>query len=231
MRSVLKAAERETEKTMLIYLQIFTGQAKPGLLALAGIPDTSWIYLQIIAVIWIVFMAFNFLPALRGRAPVERRSFAYIRRSVVVAVIAVILVILLASFGSEALVFRVVPDTPLAGIAGIILTIAGLGFSAWARRHLGKYWSSMVQVKVGHQIVRTGPYGIVRNPMYTGILVAFLGAVIAIGELLAFVALFIGILSIWVKLKSEEEILTEKFGEEYLHYKQDVKAALIPYLV
>jgi len=189
------------------------------------------IYLPIIAGIWIIFFAYLYIPALCGGAPVERRSFAYIQRSIVVIVIAVILVIVLASFGSEALVFRVVPDTPFAGIAGIILTITGLGFSAWARHHLGKYWSSMVQVKVGHQIIRTGPYGIVRNPMYTGILIAFVGAAIAIGELFAFVALAIGILSIWIKIKSEEEILTEKFDGEYLQYKRDVKAALIPYVV
>ena len=76
-------------------------------------------------------------------------------------------------------------------ITGIILTIAGLGFSAWARRHLGRYWSSMVMVKVGHQLIRTGPYRIVRNPIYTGIFVAFLGAAVAIGELLAFAALLL----------------------------------------
>jgi protein-S-isoprenylcysteine O-methyltransferase Ste14 len=49
-----------------------------------------------------------------------------------------------------------------------------------------------------------------------------------IGEFLAFVALIIGIASIWIKIKAEEEILSEKFGEEYLQYKREVKAALIP---
>ncbi len=216
---------------MLMYLQIFTGQAKPGLLALAGIPDTSRIYLQIIAVIWIVFMASIFLPALRGGVPAERWSSRYLQRSFAVALVAVILVIILGTFGSEALVLRVVPGSPLAGMTGIVLTVAGLGFSVWARYHLGRYWSSMVMVKIGHRLIRTGPYRLVRNPMYTGILIAFVGAVIAIGELLAFVALVIGIASIWIKIKSEEEILTEKFGEEYLQYKREVRAAIIPWVV
>ena len=85
-------------------------------------------------------------------------------------------------------------------------------------------------IKTGHQLIRTGPYRFVRNPMYTGILIAFLGAVIAIGELLALFALAIGIVSIWVKIKAEEELLLEKFGEEYVHYKQEVKA-IIPFVL
>jgi protein-S-isoprenylcysteine O-methyltransferase Ste14 len=89
----------------------------------------------------------------------------------------------------------------------------------------------MVMIKVGHQLIRTGPYRIVRNPIYTGILIAFVGAAIAIGELLAFVALVIGFVSVWVKIKAEEEILLEKFGKEYLQYKRDVRAAIIPWVV
>ncbi|MGA2914308.1 MAG: isoprenylcysteine carboxylmethyltransferase family protein [Methanoregula sp.] len=188
-------------------------------------------YLQIIAGIWAVFMAFLFIPALQVGAPVERRSSRYIQWSFIIAIIVMILVIILARYESQTLALRVIPDSPVAGITGIVLTIAGLGFSAWARRHLGKYWSSMVMVKVGHRIIRTGPYRIVRNPMYTGLLIAFVGAAIAIGELLAFVALIIGIVSVLVKIKAEEEILLEKFGEEYLQYKRDVGAAIIPWVV
>ena len=188
------------------------------------------IYLRIIAGIWVVFMALLFIPTLRGGIPIERRSSRYLHWSAIVAVVVVIIVFLLGTFESDALVIRVVPDSLLVGITGVLLTVAGLGFSGWARCHLGKYWSSLVEVKVGHQLIMTGPYRIVRNPMYTGILIAFLGATIAIGELFAFVALAIGIVSIWVKIKTEEEILTKKFGGEYLRYKREVKA-LIPYVV
>jgi protein-S-isoprenylcysteine O-methyltransferase Ste14 len=187
-------------------------------------------YLQIIAGLWIVFMAFIFIPSLWENAPVEKRSYHYIQRSFLLALILMIVVIILGSFESETLLIPVVQPSSLSGITGIIFTIAGLGFSLWARRHLGRYWSSMVQVKIGHQLIRTGPYRIVRNPMYTGILIAFAGAAIAIGELLAFVALAIGFVSIMVKIQAEEEILTEKFGEEYLRYKREVKA-LIPFVL
>jgi len=188
-------------------------------------------YLQIIAALWIVFMVFLFLPVFRKELPAERKSSLYIRHSFIVALLAVALVILIAGFEPDVLAIRVVPDSSLAGIIGIILTIAGLGFSAWARHHLGKYWSSMVMIKAGHRLIITGPYRVVRNPMYTGILIAFVGAAIAIGELPAFVALVIGIASIGVKIHAEEEILLEKFGREYLQYKRDVRAAIIPWVV
>ena len=188
-------------------------------------------YLQLIAAIWIIFMAFVYVPSLLFRAPVEQISFRYVQRSIIIAIIIIILIIILTRYESNTLILRIIPDSPLAGITGIVLTIAGLGFSAWARLHLGKYWSSLVMVRIGHRIIRTGPYRIVRNPMYTGLLIAFVGAAIAIGELLAFVALGIGIAVVWVKIKAEEEILLEKFGEEYLQYKRDVRAAIIPWIV
>ena len=146
------------------------------------------------------------------------------------ALLFIIIIIVLSRFDTDFLLIRVVPDSSLAGITGLVLTVAGLGFSGWARYHLGRFWSSMVEVKVGHQLIRTGPYRVVRNPMYTGILIAFTGVVVAIGVLFAFIALVIGIVSILVKIKAEEEILTEKFGGEYLEYKQEVKA-IIPFII
>jgi len=201
------------------------------LLEAAANREIMLMYLQVIAGIWIIFMAFAYIPSLFFRAPVERISFRYIWRSIIIAIIIIILFIILAGYGSDALLFRIIPDSTLAGITGIVLTVAGLGFSSWARLHLGKYWSSMVLVRIGHRIIRTGPYRIVRNPMYTGLLIAFLGAAIAIGELVAFVALGIGIVSVWMKIKAEEEILLEKFGKEYQQYKQDVRAAIIPWII
>ncbi|HYA31239.1 MAG TPA: isoprenylcysteine carboxylmethyltransferase family protein [Thermodesulfovibrionales bacterium] len=189
------------------------------------------IYLQIIAGIWIVFMAFLFIPALWASTPVERRSIQYVKWSIILALIVVAIVVFLSSYKSKTLILRIIPDSQLAGIIGIILTFIGLGFSTWARLHLGKNWSSMVEVKVGHRLVRTGPYRIVRNPMYTGFIISFVGAAIAFGQVLGFIVLTIVFVSIWVKIKAEEKILLEKFGVEYMQYKKDVRAAIIPWVV
>src|SRR6478609_8569786 len=55
---------------------------------------------------------------------------------------------------------------------GVALTGAGLLFSVWARVHLGKYWSGIITLKEGHELIRTGPYQHVRHPLYTGFLSA-----------------------------------------------------------
>ncbi len=60
--------------------------------------------------------------------------------------------------------------------AGLVIQVLGLSFTVWARLHLGRNWSARPTVKIGHELVTSGPYGIVRNPiLYTGILMAWFG--------------------------------------------------------
>jgi protein-S-isoprenylcysteine O-methyltransferase Ste14 len=66
--------------------------------------------------------------------------------------------------------------------------------------------------------------------MYTGMLTAFLGLVLAVGIVAALAALVILILSIGMKIAAEEELLREEFGEEYEQYLRDVKA-IIPFIL
>jgi len=113
---------------------------------------------------------------------------------------------------------------------GAAVTAGGLLFSVWARRHLGKNWSQAVTVKEGHELITSGPYALVRHPIYTGLLLGFLGSAVARGEwrgLLA-VALVFGVL--WQKLKLEERWMCERFGESYEAYSRQV-AALVPYII
>ena len=188
-------------------------------------------FLWIIAGIWAVFMGWLFIPAfIRGGPEPEKISPTYARRSIVLFVLIIAVFILWSRTDPDLVLTRFVPDTAAAGIAGIALTIIGLGFSAYARRYLGKNWSSMVMIKEGHQLIRTGPYRWVRNPMYTGMLTAYLGLVIAFGIVAALAALVILFAALWIKITAEQELLEEKFGEEYRQYRRDVKA-IIPFLL
>ena len=119
---------------------------------------------------------------------------------------------------------RFVPDSDSAAMTGLILTVAGIAFAIWARLYLGQNWSGTVTIKKEHELIRTGPYSIVRHPICAGFSLALLGTAIAIGEirgLLAFVAAFIG-----MKLKSaqEENFMKQRFGEEYIQYSCEVKS-------
>jgi protein-S-isoprenylcysteine O-methyltransferase Ste14 len=133
-------------------------------------------------------------------------------------------------FALGLLVQRTIPDGMAIRLTGTIITLLGLGFAVWARVHLGKYWSSMPAIRVDHKLIRTGPYSVVRHPIYTGILFGFAGTAIIIGDLLALVAFFLILATYLWKIWMEEKYLQEEFGDAYARYKKEVPA-LIPLLV
>lgn len=113
---------------------------------------------------------------------------------------------------------------------GAAITISGLLFAVWAREHLGRNWSRSVTIKQDHELITTGPYGVVRHPIYTGILAGFLGVAIALSEvrgLVVFVLIF-GVF--WAKFSMEEQWMRSQFGETYAKYVHRT-AALVPYLL
>ena len=128
----------------------------------------------------------------------------------------------------RALTRRFLPPGDLFPILGTVLLAAGLGFSVWARRHLGRNWSAHVVVKQDHALVRTGPYRYVRHPIYSGLLLAFVGMALVIGEVRGLVALGCFILSFAIKSRLEERRMSEVFPE-YDQYRRET-AALVPFV-
>ena len=118
------------------------------------------------------------------------------------------------------------------GIAwiGFFITVAGLAFTCWARVILGRNWSGVVQLKQDHELIVRGPYSIVRHPIYTGLLLAFLGSAVAVGRWRALLAAAIVGISFWRKLRLEERWLCELFGAQYRDYMKRVKA-LVPWVL
>src|ERR1700684_746038 len=84
---------------------------------------------------------------------------------------------------------------------GAAVTIAGLLFAVWAREHLGSNWSRSVTIKQGHELITTGPYAVVRHPIYTGILAGFLGSAIALSQVRGVIAFALIIFALWLKLR------------------------------
>jgi protein-S-isoprenylcysteine O-methyltransferase Ste14 len=125
---------------------------------------------------------------------------------------------------------RFLPMTPWPFWAGAALTAGGLLFAVWARRHIGMNWSGIVTVKEGHELVTSGPYAIVRHPIYTGLLLALVGSALARTEWRGIVAVVIASWALWRKLRIEERWMREQFGEAYEAYRSRV-AALIPFLL
>jgi len=127
------------------------------------------------------------------------------------------------------LFMQIVPGGTVTGLVGIVITLAGLGFAVWARIHLGSNWSGQPVIRIDHTLVQSGPYRIVRNPIYTGILIAGIGSTIVIGKFWALAVTIIILVVFIAKIRSEESFLLEEFGESFIDYKQKVKS-LIPYI-
>jgi protein-S-isoprenylcysteine O-methyltransferase Ste14 len=116
------------------------------------------------------------------------------------------------------------PDVTARYWLAVVLAALGLGFTVWARVHLGKNWSGTVTQKQGHELIRSGPYAYVRHPIYTGLLAALLGSAIALGELRGFAGVLIVLASFWRKLR----IMRELFPGQYERYMAEVPA-LVPF--
>lgn len=111
--------------------------------------------------------------------------------------------------------------TPSVLWLGLAFTFAGLAFSVWARTVLGSNWSAEIVLKSGHELIRTGPYARIRHPIYSGLLVAMVGAVLLRGRANALLALVLFTLSFWIKARREEALLAREFGAAFeLHRKQ-----------
>jgi protein-S-isoprenylcysteine O-methyltransferase Ste14 len=119
------------------------------------------------------------------------------------------------------------PASTLTALAGLALTVLGIAGAFWARFHLGRNWSSDPSVKQGHELIETGPYGVVRHPIYSGMLLAFLGTAIAHVELRGLVAVAVGLTAFFLKARVEERLMIGEFGAAYRDYMRRVKM-LIP---
>jgi protein-S-isoprenylcysteine O-methyltransferase Ste14 len=121
--------------------------------------------------------------------------------------------------------------TPPVAWAFAGVTVAGIAFAWWARVHLGALWSARTVTKADHRIVDTGPYGLVRHPIYTGILLMALGRVGTRGDLVAAIGWALLLLGFWMKARREERFLGEQLGlAAYADYARRVKM-LVPFLV
>jgi protein-S-isoprenylcysteine O-methyltransferase Ste14 len=115
------------------------------------------------------------------------------------------------------------------GWAMVVLTVLGFLFAWWARIHLGRLWSGSITRKEGHHVVDTGPYAIVRHPIYTGILLSGVASAIAIAQVHAYLGALLLIIGYWMKARLEERWLREELGpQDYDAYRRRVPM-LVPF--
>lgn len=104
---------------------------------------------------------------------------------------------------------------------GVVVQIGGFILAVWARRHLGRNWAAEVRIGEGHELVRTGPYRALRHPIYTAMLVMFIGTAISSGQYHALLGVALLVVAYLRKTRLEENILRQTFGPEWDTYQRD----------
>ena len=126
---------------------------------------------------------------------------------------------------------RAWPDLASMTITGLVLTFAGALIAIAARCYLGANWSGRPSIKAGHELIRRGPYAVVRHPIYSGLLLAAAGTAVAFGHTRNLLALPLVLFGFWRKMRTEEQLMLQAFGDQYQEYQESVKSAMIPYIL
>ena len=176
----------------------------------------------VLAIGWAAFWLYWLVAAFsmkRGRVPWSRELGI---RAVIVVV--VILLLRLGVFRGHGLS----TDPWRAGL-GLALFFLGLGFAIWARVHIGRNWGTPMTQKDEPELVTSGPYHLVRHPIYSGILAAGVGTAVALSWLWLTAVALAGIYFIY-SAAVEEHYLTERFPDAYPAYKRSTKM-LVPLIL
>lgn len=108
-----------------------------------------------------------------------------------------------------------------ARLLGMSVIVAGMALRIWSMTILGRFFTYNVALREGHQLVRSGPYRVLRHPSYTGLLLSFFGYGIALNNWISLVVVFVpAFLAFARRISIEEAVLGEHFGELYVEYKR-----------
>ena len=176
----------------------------------------------VFAVGWGAFWLYWLLAAFsmkRGRVPWSRE----LRIRALLVLVAVVLVRLGAFRGHG------VSSDPLRAAVGLVLFVLGLAFAIWARLHIGRNWGTPMTQKAEPELVTSGPYRLVRHPIYSGILTAGIGTGVALSWLWLPVVALAGIYFLY-SATVEERFLSEQFPDDYPLYKRSTKM-LVPFVL
>jgi protein-S-isoprenylcysteine O-methyltransferase Ste14 len=179
--------------------------------------------------VWAAVGFFWLAGMLASKRAVRRQSAASCLTQIAVMVAAFAL-LFSSQLGVGPLGWRFLPESPAIAWTGLALTVAGCAFAVWARAMLGGNWSGTVTVKHDHQLIRRGPYAIVRHPIYSGGLLALVGTAIARREVRGLLGVALAFVGWGMKYRLEEAFMAGEFPAEYVRYRHEVRAALIPYV-
>jgi len=113
---------------------------------------------------------------------------------------------------------------------GLALVVLGIAFALWAIATLGRHYDLELEIHRDHELVQSGPYRLVRHPVYTGLGLHFAGACLATGNLVLLAGtVLVTYPALYLRAKTEERLLRGQFRAEYDAYAREV-GMLVPLL-
>ena len=176
-------------------------------------------------VLWVSFFVYWAIAG-RNSAPTktsESKASSYFHQIVLT------LALLLLFLPVRGLKGWFLPQTFIFVGVGAVVQAAFMALAIWARIHLGRNWSGEVRIGEGHELIRTGPYRIVRHPIYTGMLGMFAGTALASGQYHALLGQVLLLVAYLRKTRLEEEILGKTFSSDFEEYRRGTWA-LVPFV-
>jgi protein-S-isoprenylcysteine O-methyltransferase Ste14 len=126
-------------------------------------------------------------------------------------------------------ILQLTPQNTAFGLAGLVIDLIFVAFAIWARITIGRNWSNAITLKEGHELVKTGPYAVVRHPIYTGMFFAALGAALTIGSLFAYVGAICLLAGMLIRIHDEDALMAQQFPQEHAAYRAQTKT-FIPFI-
>jgi protein-S-isoprenylcysteine O-methyltransferase Ste14 len=186
--------------------------------------DATWL---IIAGCWTVWLLFWVATAFKTKRTIERGGFLGYRVVAVIVIVGLITAGRLLELSPQS---RLWHTTLALGVVSDCIVLAGTAFTIWARITLGGNWSVEVTFKQDHELIESGPYALVRHPIYTGLIMMALGTAIHYGRAIGVALFFALCAAIWWKAREEERIMGSHFPDAYPEYKLRVRA-IIPFVL
>jgi protein-S-isoprenylcysteine O-methyltransferase Ste14 len=183
---------------------------------------------RIVTVCWLCFVVYWLVASRNTKRTVGRATGGH---GAALRMIVVVAVALLATTGT---ITGHGPHTPgwanqAMGAVGAALCAGGIALAIWARAQLGSNWGMPGSIKDHPELITSGPYRVVRHPIYTGVIVAMAGTALVHG--MAWWILAIGFLVYFLSnVQAEEREMTRQFPDRYPEYRRHTKR-LIPYIV
>jgi protein-S-isoprenylcysteine O-methyltransferase len=114
--------------------------------------------------------------------------------------------------------------------AGMVFFVAGLLLRWWAIVTLGRFFTVDVTIEKDHELVERGPFRMVRHPSYTGVLLAFTGVALSLGNWAALLVILLPIGAAFIhRMNVEENALSGALGPQYTDYMRRTKR-LMPFI-